>query len=375
MKYMGSKRWMLGNGLSETIETRIKNYDRFVDLFCGSSVVSWHVSQNYDVPVVANDLQEFCRVLAASVIHRTSTLGQLWIDRWISRAANAAQSDQLYDAAQCLQMGRLRPLLKLTNSARSMCSCASTPITAAYGGHYFSPIQSIYIDYLRKYLPQDRARRSVALGALIEATSQCAAAPGHTAQPFSPTATAGPYLMTSWSLNILDHTQRFATTLAGIASKEMGSAVKGDANQLALHLREGDLVFIDPPYSSVHYSRFYHVLETVANGNEVNVSGIGRYPPPELRPRSRYSIPSKSSIAINELLETIRRRNAGVLITFPAGNASNGLSGRKVLDIAKQWFRVDYTIVRNQSSTLGGNKRNRSARIKSEELLISLTPN
>ncbi|MCB9133375.1 MAG: DNA adenine methylase [Anaerolineales bacterium] len=34
--------------------------------------------------------------------------------------------------------------------------------------------------------------------------------------------------------------------------------------QIAATLNNNDLVFVDPPYSSVQYSRFYHVLETVA---------------------------------------------------------------------------------------------------------------
>ena len=63
-----------------------------------------------------------------------------------------------------------------------------------------------------------------------------------------------------------------------------------------------------------------------------------------------------------------------MLITFPAGTASNGLSGAEVVDIARHWFKVDSLTIKSRFSTLGGNRRNRSARMKSAELLLSLTP-
>ena len=42
--------------------------------------------------------------------------------------------------------------------------------------------------------------------------------------------------------------------------------------------------------------------------------------------------------------------------------------------MARNWFAVDYIKVKSRFSTLGGNTRNRSARVRSEELLLSLDP-
>ena len=375
MKYMGSKRWMLENGLSDALDIRIKHHDRFVDLFCGSCSVSWFVSQRYDIPVLANDLQEFCRILAECVICRTTGLGNDWIDSWLETGTTAAQCDPLFQTASILQNEKSQSIRKHAETARKICKRASGPITSAYGGYYFSPLQTIYFDHLRKLLPRQRFQRTVALGALIHAASVCAASPGHTAQPFAPTETAEPYLRQSWARDVLQQVKRHATLLGGYAARRRGLASKGDANEVASKLKHGDLVFVDPPYSSVQYSRFYHVLETVAYGKEVTVSGTGRYPPLNLRPRSSYSTPTESTTAICDLLATIRSCRSTVLITFPAGSASNGLSGEQIVDIAKQWFKVDYTCVNGRFSTLGGNTKNRSARKHSKELLMSLTPN
>ena len=375
VKYMGSKRWMLQNGLGDAILNRISQHDRFVDLFSGSAAVSWHVASTYCTPVLANDLQEFCRALADAVLCRTRKLGHHWIDTWIARATSEAQAHPLYSAAKRLDSrSEEAPISDLSADARALCSKAGTPITAAYGGHYFSPLQAIQLDSLRVCLPPRRPHHHAGLAAVIQTASACAASPGHTAQPFKPTTSAGPFLLHSWSRDVIKRTRVHAGLLSEIGSKQPGVAVTGDANHLASRLGEGDLVFIDPPYSSVHYSRFYHVLETVAHGKPVDVAGVGRYPPRALRPSSSYSLPSESEHAFRELLQIIGARRCGAIVTFPAGLASNGLSGTKVIDLAREWFSVDYVKVKSRFSTLGGNSRNRSARMRSEELLLSLHP-
>lgn len=68
MKYMGSKRAMLRNGLGEALDRAITDKGRFVDLFAGSAAVSWHVAQRYSIPVFASDLQQFSVALALGVL-------------------------------------------------------------------------------------------------------------------------------------------------------------------------------------------------------------------------------------------------------------------------------------------------------------------
>jgi hypothetical protein len=264
---------------------------------------------------------------------------------------------------------------------RSWCDeQAALPISKAYGGHYFSPQQAIWIDALRANLPQCEPVKTAALAALIQAASQCAAAPGHTAQPFQPTRTAKFFLAEAWSKDILTKTRSAFETLAGQCAKERGGADVCDANQAAEQLQDGDLAFIDPPYSGVHYSRFYHVLETIANGSCGDVSGIGRYPAPALRPRSKYSVSSESEEALEDLFETVASRGARAILTFPDHDCSNGLGGDAVRELAADHFYVRGKKVRSRFSTLGGtgddcgNESGRSARHHPNELMLVLEP-
>lgn len=56
MKYMGSKRAMLENGLGELLGQEIQTANRFVDLFTGSAAVAAHVGCRFHLPVLAFDL-------------------------------------------------------------------------------------------------------------------------------------------------------------------------------------------------------------------------------------------------------------------------------------------------------------------------------
>lgn len=299
MKYMGSKRAMLQNGLGELLAEEIEAANRFVDLFAGSGSVAIHVAREFAIPVLAFDLQSYSVVLTSAIIGRQSLLNwePIWKE-WFERAGLQIKTLKIPSTEKITK--------KLVASVRAWCNeQTDLPVTRAYGGHYFSPQQAVWIDALRASLPLDETAKTVALAALIQASSQCAAAPGHTAQPFQPTRTAKRFIMEAWGKDIVEKTRSALELLSGKYAQRPGKAEVADANQAALRLQKGDLVFIDPPYSSVHYSRFYHVLETIAQGSCGEVTGVGRYPAHELRPRSKYSIISEFSQAFDDLLNIL----------------------------------------------------------------------
>jgi len=374
---------MLRNGLGHLIQDEIKTSNRFIDLFCGSGVVAqFAATSGHPIKVCAYDLQLFCAVLADSVISRKTKLepSNIWED-WHKGADHYLRAHRHHAGSLATLPAPSGFTQQFVEEMRNDCEkTAHFGLTSAYGGHYFSRAQALWLDALRATLPDDREKRSVALAALIQAASQCAASPGHTAQPFQPTRSAKQCLFEAWSREVKLDVQTAMKRLCAVHAQIRGGAEVKDANAAAADLRAGDIVFIDPPYSSVHYSRFYHVLETVANGDLEAVSGIGRYPHLTRRPRSKYSVKTESATALDELLKTVAENGARALLTFPDHACSNGLSGDMVGATAAQYFKVSRRPVANRFSTLGGTKDGagvgygRSARQSASELIFILTP-
>ena len=53
-----------------------------------------------------------------------------------------------------------------------------------------------------------------------------------------------------------------------------------DANTLARNIHT-DVLYMDPPYNSRQYSRFYHVYEVLVKWDKPQLSGTARKPKPE----------------------------------------------------------------------------------------------
>src|ERR1700694_346469 len=201
MKYMGSKRAMLQNGLGEVLKRQIKSRRRFVDLFSGSGAVAIHVARTSKTPVAAWDIQGYSAVLANAVLNRQDEFAwrRSW-DAWRRRAKKYCRSYRV-PIADKLTRARVDEIRDWCSSRRKL------PITKAYGGHYFSARQAVEIDALRVTLPSATRSRTIALAALTRAASRCAAAPGHTANPLQPTRSVKKHVADAWRKDIFDQTR------------------------------------------------------------------------------------------------------------------------------------------------------------------------
>jgi adenine-specific DNA-methyltransferase len=360
------------NGLGDLLAEHAPNAARFVDLFAGSGAVAIHVATKYAIPVAAFDLQQYSAVLAGAVLKRQSELK--WRQLWSAWHARATADRSRYDAPEIPKV----TIQKVEEARDWSVRRRSLPLTKAYGGHYYSPSQAVWLDSYRTTLPKLEPARTVALAAILHVASRCAASPGHTAQPLQPGRKANQYIAEAWAKDIPTLTKECFKALSKQYAKQTGAVHTADANQAAANVKETDLVFIDPPYSGVQYSRFYHVFESIATGTPGEVSGSGRNPSPEMRPHSNYSIITGAKNAFSDLLATIGTKGASCIVTFPAHECSNGLSGDAVREIAREHFKVQEKLVQSKFSTLGGVDNEvgngRAARHSAEELILTLSP-
>lgn len=367
MKYMGSKTALLNGELGEIILRESKSAGRFVDLFAGSGAVAHFVAQGTTLPVLSVDLQEYARILSASVIERTRSLvNDSALAKWLAPIEEPGVREVKTSLSKA-DVLRQRSLSE---------TVAEGFITQHYGGHYFSYDQAREFDLLYSSLPVEKEARTTALAVLLQAASICAAAPGHTAQPFQPTDSLLPYISQSWSRSVRQTTQNVLNMVAPLHANQKGEAVAGSAETVAASLTGNDLVFCDPPYSAVQYSRFYHVLEGIARGGWAAVEGKGRAPSQASRKSSSFSMKSKAKLAMRDLLGALRKQGARVIVTFPDADASNGLSGNDIILLADADWHVDTHYVDSVHSTLGGSnaKAGRGGRRSLKEAVIVLSP-
>ena len=311
-------------------------------------------------------------VLARSVISRTTALDPDGLARnWFSKTTKLRDRSKSWKEANGQETANGN-VAHFVEASRKLCNqvIESGPIWRSYGGHYFSPKQAATIDTMIEALPEREPFRTVCLAATISSGSHCAASPGHTAQPFQPTRGAARFIVEAWARDPLKMAHRALGQICSRRANVAGESVVGEAVAVASSLSSADLVIVDPPYSGVQYSRFYHVLEAIATGNDHSVTGVGRYPPLVDRPQSSFSRPSESKEALVNLLENLSRVMATVIFTFPSGKSSNGLSGETVIEAARRLFDVEKRQIAGRFSTLGGNNTNRSARSDSEELIL-----
>ena len=175
MKYMGSKKTMLKNGLGELLLQEAPKANRVFDPFCGSSSVVWFLAEQTDRQIIAGDLQKFSTDLANALLLRNAPLKTdelLTLENWVTLSKSFHEIIRVE-----LEFKKTK---KFVLENRKLSSKNSFPIANAYGGYYFSIDQALKIDSLLFFLPEHEPIRSLAFSSLIEAASQCVAAPGDT---------------------------------------------------------------------------------------------------------------------------------------------------------------------------------------------------
>lgn len=380
MKYMGSKQYMLKNGLSELLNQEVPKAKRFIDPFAGSGAVAFHVARNFDIEVILSDTQSYSAAIGEAILTNLRKVNLVSLkEEWLYPSRTAIAKSKKYISIE--KVSSEKDITNFVIEARINCENMSQigPVWNAYGGHYFSPEQALAIDYLLKNLPRKTQLRRLALAALIRTASKLASAPGHTAQPLQPkmVGNVNKLIWSAWKRDVFDQVYIELEKLNAETVNKKGKCYVMDVNNMIeKFVNKGDLVFLDPPYSGVQYSRFYHVLETISRGYCGPVEGVGRYPALAERPQSKFSNVGQSKLALEEMLHKLSDKQATVIFTFPSGKCSNGLSGKDIRNVAKKYFDIEDERhhVHGSFSTMGGNNKNRPHKIDSDELLLLLRP-
>lgn len=242
-RYIGSKA-----RLSEQLRTYIGAWDRgvFVDAFCGTGAVA-EIASSLNWPVTLND-HLFSSVTMAAA-------------RLIGKSEAAFESFGGYQ--------RAIDALNNVRGSKGFIWREYSPASLATCGierRYFTEENATRIDGVRAAIARWKvdgrlnvSEERLLIADLLGAVNRCANIAG----------TYGCFL-SKWTSQ---SKTRFA--LQARALKEVASPVDvvvGDVSNVPV--TDDDVVYLDPPYTKRQYAAYYHLLETVAAGDEPIVKGV-----------------------------------------------------------------------------------------------------
>lgn len=236
-RYIGCKQKLI-DWIFELIQANTKNIQTATDIFAGTGVITKKMLTLYP-KVIMNDT-----LFSNNVIYKAFFEDSDWNKEKITQKIseyNALDANKIDD----------------------------NYFSINFGGKYFDYDKSKLIGYIREDIENSKnvlteKEYAVLLATLIYSIDKTANTLGHfeayIKKPIKPTPL---------NLKLID-VQRFPNL----------TIYQKDSNELAREIKS-DLVYIDPPYNSRQYSRFYHVYETLVKWKKPVLRGTAMKPPLE----------------------------------------------------------------------------------------------
>ena len=191
-------------------------------------------------------------------------------------------------------------------------------VSLNYGGRYFEYGDAKLIGAVRERIQNDyevgalnEREFNILLASLLYSFDRCANTVGH----------YDAYIKKSCRSNFVFRLIEPVVSEADIV------IYRGDANRLVRRI-SADVAFVDPPYNSRQYSRFYHVLETIVKWDKPILSGTAMKPPPEnMSEYSRVNAP----IVFADLIRNLNVRY--IVVTYNNTYDSKSSSSRNKITL------------------------------------------
>ena len=237
-RYTGSKAKIV-NWIMDLIDGNCKNMSSFCDMFAGTGVIASMAVNKYS-KVIINDF-----LYSNNIIYK------------------AFFSQDEYSVGKIADFA-----LRQENILLSQINPNYMSIN--FGGKFFSMNDALRIGNIRENLEQEKDKLNnkefaILLASLLYSADKVANTVGH------------------FDAYIKDKEIKNAFRFELIEPMKVSSKIEiyhDDANKLCRNI-QADIVYIDPPYNSRQYSRFYHILENITKWDKPKLYGIALKPSPE----------------------------------------------------------------------------------------------
>lgn len=270
-------------------------------------------------------------------------------------------------------------------------------ITKYYGGLYFSYEQAVDLDCIEHYVfLYDGVKKTKMLAALLSTTSEIVNTVGKQfAQPLKVRNPQGTYkqsllkkIIDDRALDVISIYKKWLKHYMNINSPKYGFDIICDdyANALkALKNTDVKVIYADPPYTRYHYSRYYHVLETICLRDNPGITttfpngagGISRAIYREGRHQSPFCIKSKAEEAFEKLFEGISELNIPLVLSYSPFDSSQAVTPRlqtidQLIEKAEMYFSNVTTMSPGEftHSKLNSTDKNFDANHEAELLIL-----
>lgn len=330
IKYMGAKRDILVD-IHTTIESMGVETSWFCDLFAGTSVVSYAMSDDYNV--ISNDIQKYSSVFASTYFKNYVSIQEplIFIEEikhYVEKFIIEFEDKYPHISFVYLNDMTYTDVLKIEEEQQKLIDfdfeLGFCLFVKGYSGTYWSFEQCKWIDAIRaaaeKY--SNRIEYHAILSALIFAMSYASQSTGHFAQYRTITKSNYNDILIYRRKNIWDlfskKLEEIFTSLIRPLNNELRCTTLDFVDCLRI-IEEGSLVYADPPYSSVHYSRFYHAIETLVKYDNPKLLFKGRYR--EDRHQSPFDQKRYVKDAFRKMFLGIKSKKAHLILSY----SNNGM--------------------------------------------------
>nr|WKN34383.1 DNA adenine methylase [Tunicatimonas sp. TK19036] len=286
LKYMGSKREIL-DFVVNSIEALDAHSTWLCDIFSGTGVVGGTLKNKYSIH--SNDIQAYSSILSSTYLlnlkgrisseclEEIQGKVETFVADFYKRIPNYSfsYSDiETFEDFRNLEIEQQKLIDDHFNIGFHL-------FTKYYSGTYWSFEQCVLIDSIRAVAEQyiGKAQYYPILSSLIFAMSYASQSTGHYAQYRDPTPDNMQDILTYRKRDIWPYFERkFFELIETVNGRSLDFKVTTlDYVDCLRVIEEDSIVYADPPYQSVHYSRFYHALETLVRYDYPKVDFKGRY--------------------------------------------------------------------------------------------------
>lgn len=272
IKYSGNKVRLLKE-IVWLVRQALRKGDTVLDLMAGTHCIGYALKPYYRI--LANDVQNYSFIIGKAFIENGGyAISKSLVEEELKRGINKNQKTKNFHLFQ-----------------------------KTYANTYFTETQCMEIDNIRAALDSiPSPRRELYLVLLMAAMSYTSNTTGHFAEylntsPQNPKSVQEIFFRKCEGYSV--YPNNFENRVFNLDYKNF---LSGNSQELLEIVKSCDLIYLDPPYSTAQYSRFYHILETLVKYDYPKTKFKGRY-----REDRHFSDFCRKSKAFSELDFALRR--------------------------------------------------------------------